>query len=136
MYDPPAAQLSADPHDSEMTRAFPPTLSDVVPGTSSAVAQAPAVSSTTNAWVLPELSLYDPPAAQLPAEPQESEETVAFPPTLRDAVPGTSSALPQVPAVSSTTNACVSPELSSYDPPAGSCRGPAREWADVTEIGR
>ena len=68
-----------------------------MPGTTSALPQVPAVSSTTIAtefW-------YHPPIAQLPTEPQETEATPAvstFP------VPWTSSALPQVPAVSLTTN--------------------------------
>ena len=107
-----------------------------MPGTSSALPHVPAASSTTNAW-WPELSLYVPAAAQLPADAHESEVTEASPPTLSEAVPGTFLALPQVPAVSSTTNAWVRPELSSYDPPAAQLPADhAGERADVAEVRR
>ena len=45
-----------------------------MPGISSALPQMPAVSSTTNAWASPELFSYDPLAAQLSAEAQESDK--------------------------------------------------------------
>ena len=45
-----------------------------------ATPQVPAVSFTTNAWLLPELSPYDPTATQLPAEVQETD---AVPASLR-----------------------------------------------------
>ena len=60
---------------------------------------------TTSAWELPVLSVYQPPAPQLPAGAHDTEAISAFPPWLRAAVPGTSSAVPQAPLVSLTTNA-------------------------------
>ena len=67
---------------------------------------------TTNAsW--PELSLYSPPALQVPAGEHDTELTTARWLWLRAAVPGTSLALPQVPCTWLTTNACeCRPELS------------------------
>ena len=68
------------------------------------------------------LVVYEPPALQLPAEAQDTELTVAYPPPLRAAVPGTSSAVPQVPPVSLTTKAWTvampSTVLDAYWPPA------------------
>ena len=46
-----------------------------------------------------------PPAAQEPAAAHESVYTLAKPPLLRVAMPGTSTAPPQLPCVSLTTNA-------------------------------
>ena len=48
--------------------------------------------------------VYHPPALQLPADAHDTEVTLAFPPVLRAAVPGTSLAVPQVPFTSLTTN--------------------------------
>lgn len=60
---------------------------------------------TTNTWVCPKPSLYEPPALQLLAEAQAIELIAALPPLFRAAVPGTSSAVPHFPPVSVTTNA-------------------------------
>jgi hypothetical protein len=53
---PPALQLPADPHDTELTCAFPPALSAAVPGTSAAACQVPATSLATNACSWPDVS--------------------------------------------------------------------------------
>jgi hypothetical protein len=62
--------------------------------------------------------LKSPPALQLPAEAHEIESISAEPPGFRAAVPGTSSAFPQVPLLSSTTKAWSLSESSEYHPPA------------------
>jgi hypothetical protein len=54
-------------------------------------------------------STNTPPAVQLPAEAHDTDGIEAYPPALRVPEPGTSVALPQVPLVSSTTNAWVCP---------------------------
>ena len=53
-----------------------------------------------------------PVALQLPADAHDIESTSASPPTLSAPVPGTSCAVPQVPLVSLTTNACAAKEPS------------------------
>src|SRR5215471_13578569 len=101
-----------------MTVALPPELRAAVPGISLAVCQVPFTSPATNACLFPELSVYHPPAAQLPAEAHDTEYTCAAAPWLRAAVPGTSMAACQVPFTSLATNAWKCPELSMYHPPA------------------
>ena len=76
-----------------------------VPGTSIAAFQVPLTSLTTSAWLPPELSVYHPPALQLPADAHDTEKIPASPPVLRAAVPGTSIAAFQVPLTSFTTSA-------------------------------
>jgi len=49
-YCPPAVQLPAEGHDTEVTAALPPWLRAAVPGTSLAVCQVPWAWLTTNAW--------------------------------------------------------------------------------------
>ncbi len=56
-YCPPALQLPADAHDTEMTDASPCTLRAAVPGTSMAVRQVPFTWLSTNTWVCPEPSV-------------------------------------------------------------------------------
>src|SRR5580700_8099197 len=95
-------------HATELT--MPPGVPrsrEALPGTSSAVPQVPPVSSTTNDWVLKLESVYKPPALQLPVPVHEIELIWASPAVLSGPVPGTSAAVPQVPLVSLTTNACV-----------------------------
>jgi hypothetical protein len=53
--------------------------------------------------------LYDPPALHSPAEVRDMESIPAEPPLLRAAMPGTSTAVRQVPFPSSATNACRCP---------------------------
>src|SRR5215472_2391200 len=89
-------QLPAEAHDTE------PTSAAAVPGTSSAFRQVPWTSLTTNAREPP--TQYHPAAMQLPAEAHDTEVIPAYPPVLRAAVPGTSSATCQVP-LTSLTNA-------------------------------
>src|SRR4051812_47320363 len=98
-----------------MSSASPPTFRAAVPGTSTALPQVPFTWFTTNACC-PELSLYQPPALQFPAEAQDIDSTPAFP-LFKAAVPGTSTALPQVPFTWFTTNACC-PKPFLYQPPA------------------
>ena len=79
-----------------------------------ALAQWPFFSLTTNAWqfcglLLPcshwlEPRAYSPPAAQLPADAHDTDKTLAVPPPLRAAVPGTSMAWPHRPFRSAATN--------------------------------
>ena len=75
MYPPPALQLPAEAHDTDWTvREFPPGLRAAVPGTSMAVCQVPFTSLTTKRHAASdELSVYDPPALQLPAEAHDTE---------------------------------------------------------------
>src|SRR6266480_2179475 len=117
VYEPPALQLPADGQDTELTVAYPPPLSVAVPGTSFACPQVPPVSLATKAWnvAMPStvLDAYWPPAAQFPGAPHDIELTLADPPALRAPEPGISLALPQVPLVCVTTNACWWPEDAS-----------------------
>jgi hypothetical protein len=53
-WDPPALQLPAEAHDTEVMAAVPRAA---VPGTSMAVCQVPLTWLTTNAWMLWELSV-------------------------------------------------------------------------------
>ena len=55
-YQPPAAQLLSELHEIDDTNAPPPVFNAAVPGTSIAAPQDPAISLTTKAWPLPELS--------------------------------------------------------------------------------
>src|SRR5438270_7099538 len=69
-YSPPALQLPVERHDIEATSAPPsPALRAAVPGTSSALPQAPPVSVATNASPPEPLAgvTYKPPALQFPA---------------------------------------------------------------------
>src|SRR5689334_15260271 len=95
-----ALQLPADPHDIEVSV---PTAA-----TSCACPQAPCLSLTTNPCEVLELSVYIPPAPQLPADAHDTEYRRAWPPVLRAAA--TSFALRQMQIGSLTTNAC-RPEL-------------------------
>lgn len=52
VYSPPALQLPADAHDTELTSAYLPALRLAVPGTSFAAPQVPLVSVSTNAWTV------------------------------------------------------------------------------------
>ena len=98
--------------------ATPPWLSFAVPGISIAAPHLPFFSVTTNAWMRNDLSVYDPPALQLPVDAHETEVTHAAPPLFRAWLPGTTAAAPHVPLFSLTTNACSRLEPSAYDPPA------------------
>src|SRR6516162_3339810 len=95
-YCPPALQLPAEPHDTEMMKAFPWRRAAAT-GTLMAVCQVPLTWLTTNAWSWLNPSLYCPPALQLPGVAHDTEAMSAFPPWLRAAVPGTSMAVPQEP---------------------------------------
>ena len=53
---PACAAVAAGLQERELTSATPPALSDAVPGTSSALPQAPPVSLTTKAWMWSEAS--------------------------------------------------------------------------------
>src|SRR5580698_9928328 len=96
-----------------------------MPGTSSALRQVPLTSLTTNgsmAGLVFPMS-YWPPAAQFPADAQDTEvraEPVTGPPPSVASVarPGTSSAGCQRPLTSVATHACVAPAESVNDPPA------------------
>src|SRR6516225_3769302 len=97
LYWPSALQFPAERHDTEVTAAPltpapPPWLRAPLPGTSLAVAQVPPVWVTANAsWrKLAPPAVYHPPALQLPADAHDTEVTLAFPPALSAAVPGTS----------------------------------------------
>ena len=92
-----------------------------MPGTSLAFPQVPAVSSTTNAWDSPELSLYCPPAVQLPTDTHETT-AVCAPARVELCRAWDLLGVTQVPAVSSTTNAWVLPELSCTTRLPRSCR--------------
>ena len=70
----------------------------------------PFTSLTTNTCKVPWASRQYPPALQLPADAHDTELTTAYPPAFRAAVPGTSTAVCQVPFTWLTTNACL-PEL-------------------------
>ena len=67
-------------------------MSAAVPGTSCAVRQTPLTSLTTNACAWPGLSVYHPPAQQLPADAHDTGPIMAKPPALSAALPGTSCA--------------------------------------------
>jgi hypothetical protein len=92
-----------------------------VPGTSCALRQTQAVSSTTSAWVWPGWNLAKyPPATQFPAEAQDTDLMPAFPPWFRVALPGISIAVPHglpVPAIA----------LPLTSPPSGPAPLPAPE---------
>jgi hypothetical protein len=98
--------LPAELHDTELIWASPPAFKIPKPGTSLAWPQRPFRSLTTNTWKCEEPSVYPPPAAQLPAELHDTEETWAAPPAFKVEEPGTSLARPQRPFRSLTTNAC------------------------------
>lgn len=53
MYQPPATQVPAAAHDTDVTLAWLPWSSAAVPGTSIAWCQVPPVSEATNAWRRP-----------------------------------------------------------------------------------
>src|SRR5215471_6099370 len=96
--NPPALQLPARAHDTELIWAYPPWLRATLPGTSMAVPQVPFTLLTTNACGMPELSSSTPPALHLPGEAHDTERVVVkgkF--GLSLAVPGTCSAVPHVP---------------------------------------
>src|SRR4051794_6734471 len=84
---------------------------------------APALSSAMSATAPLEVSSR-PTATQRPGPPQEVEATPAEPRVLSSAVPGISSHRPQVPFVSSMTNACW-PTLSVKSPPSAQLPGDA-----------
>jgi len=63
--------------------------------------------------------VYHPPALQLPAVLHDNETTsLKMDPVVRAAMPGTGTALCQVPFTSLTTNGSESDELPRYHPPA------------------
>src|SRR5947209_2775006 len=71
-----------------------------------------------------------PPAAQSPAAAHDTDNTPAWPPLLRAAVPGTSIGSPQTPVVSPTTNAWLLRQPSLCAPPAA----PSPAAPHATEI--
>src|SRR4051812_12939884 len=100
--EPAAVQAPAAEHETEFTC---PLFNGAMPSTSIALPQLPFVSLTTKAWMRLSVSVYEPPALQLPGARHEIEFTAARAWVLSVAVRGTSIALPQLPFVSLTTNA-------------------------------
>jgi hypothetical protein len=88
VYQPPATQPAAV-HEIEVTAAFPPVFSAVVPGTFSALRHRPLTSVATHASrrSRPCRLRYQPPAAQLPTDPQDSCVSSERPPLFRAAMP-------------------------------------------------
>src|SRR5437867_728555 len=114
-------QLPAAAHDTAVTwapgpSASAPWLRAAVPGTSSALPQMPCTWVTTNACSRRDLSLYTPPALQLPGDAHDTELTEL--PSRPRAPAGIALALPQAPCTSLTTNACSAPESPLRYPPA------------------
>ena len=72
----------------------------------------PAANGRSRGAALSDLFWYWPTALHSPPGAHDTDWTAACPPPLRAAVPGTSSALPQVPADWSATKACCAPEAS------------------------
>src|SRR5215469_10450074 len=77
--------------------------------------------------------MNQPPAAQFPADAHDTERTSASPPTLRATEPGTGWAVPHKPPASSTTNACIWPEGSAYQPPAAQFPADAHDTERISE---
>src|SRR6202522_1342229 len=84
------------------TRPTPAVLSVATPGTSSGCRHLPLTSFTTKASSVPEAGEYQPPAPQFPTDGHDTQATTACPPWLSWPRPGTSRALPQVPAEAGT----------------------------------
>ena len=106
MYDPPALQLPAEAHDTELIGASP-VLRAAVPGTLTAVCQMPFTSLTTNAWMLKELVVAPADAAVARRGARHRADLRGGPrmPVRRArAMPGTLMAVRQVPFTSLTTN--------------------------------
>src|SRR5215468_4239579 len=89
-----------------------------MPGTLTAFCQVPFTSLTTNGWPRSALSVYHPPALQLPAEAHDTEVTVPKMCPVRAVMPGALMALSQVPFTSLTTSGWLSDPLPMYHPPA------------------
>src|SRR5262244_400401 len=89
-----------------------------MPGTLTAFCQVPFTSLTTNGWPRSALSVYHPPALQLPAEAHDTEVTAPKIRWVRAVIPGTSMRLCPVPFSPRTTSRAESEELSVSDPPA------------------
>src|SRR5580698_2124252 len=102
---PPATQLPADGQESAVTWASPPVFSVPVPRAFPALPQLPFFCVARKAWLWPFPSRYRPPAAQLPAAPQDRTSRLALPPALIAARPGSWMALPQCPFFSVTAKA-------------------------------
>ena len=96
-WSPPALQSPAAAHDTDMIWAPRPLSKAARPGTTCAFPQMPLFWVTTNAGPWPALSVYHPPALQLPAEPHHTESAEACPPLSKAAMPGTSRAVPHLP---------------------------------------
>src|SRR5258708_4164661 len=90
----------------------------VMPGTLMALCQAPFTSLTTSGSSSDELSMYHPPALQLPAEPHDTELICAKMCRVRAFMRGPLMALCQAPSTSLPTSGSSSAELSMYPPPA------------------
>jgi hypothetical protein len=112
MADPPATQLPAVPQETELTM---PLVAESRPGSCLAALQAPPFSVATNPWDFPEASVKDPPAAQLPAEAQDTESTAALaaPPDVAATAPLRPRADPQCPAGVFTAAAAIPPAAAS-----------------------
>src|SRR5215471_5150616 len=89
----------------------------LTPGTCMAVCHLPLTSLSTNAVPMGAVSML-PTALQLPGDAHDTASTVPLLPWLRAALPGTSTAVRQVPLTSLTTNASLWSELLVYSPTA------------------
>jgi hypothetical protein len=106
-----APQLPGEAHDTEVMLACPPVFRTAIPGAWRALPHVPFTWLTTNAEVIAALPpgkcplVHDPAATQSPGDEHDTEMTSAMPAWFRAAMPGTSTAVPQVPSTWLTTNA-------------------------------
>ena len=94
-----------------------------------ALPQAPCVSATTNARCTPAESTEDPPATQLPGEPQDTVCASVAIQLWTAPLPPITWACRQVPPASSSTNAACWPPLSSAKPARAQLPGAGQDRA-------
>src|SRR5215469_10012949 len=98
LYCPAPAQLPAEAQESELIWPNPPIpLRLATPGAGMALFHRPFFWVTTKGQMWPGPSVYDPAALQLPAEAHDTDVMKASWPALSVPVPGTCSAVRQVP---------------------------------------
>ena len=74
LYSPTALQFPSEGHDTELRRtSWPVVVASAGSAASTPAPQAPAVSVSKRPWRLPESSVYEPTALQLPGDEQETE---------------------------------------------------------------
>src|SRR5262245_60262389 len=104
-----------------------------MPGTSWAACHRLFAWLARNAWVWPELPAELPAAAQLPAAPQDTEQSSELK-VFSGAVPRICCAVPQVPLVSVATNAASWPMLWPYVPPARQFPAATHDTASTSAV--